>query len=170
MTNFVEIRHNLDGNMFVWLWMKYVTDINDTKHCTNSLYGPYSKKMSRHNPNLISDGFVICDEKPVGSYSALYICGVSQKGYRKKENYSHNLHVPILPALGEVSNFSFENWRITVRNGLVLSIPTQDQIPDQYRNLPAEFTTCRIFRWAVGWKNRGFPSTPKQLKNDRYNS
>ncbi len=44
--------HNLDPKKFVWLWMKYVRGTNLAHHCTNSLRGPYSKILSKHNPEL----------------------------------------------------------------------------------------------------------------------
>lgn len=40
---------------------------------------------------------------------------------------------------------------MTVQNGRFLPIPASpDDIPEQYRRLPGEYTTCRIFRWAAG--------------------
>ncbi len=131
--------------------MKYVTAANDAHHCTNVLRGSYSKKLSKHNAALTSDLPVICDELPAGSFAALYICGVAKKGYAKKQNYPHNLHVPILPAPGQSSDFAFEEWRFKIRNGLVLPIISESELPEFYKGLPSEYTACRIFRWAVGW-------------------
>ena len=151
MSHLVTIRHNLAPRRFVWLWMKYVTGANDSHHCTNVLRGPYSKKLSKHNPDVAPGVTVVCDEQPAGSFSALYVCGVAQQGYRQKQNYLHNLHLPILPAPGETSEFAFEDWRFTIRNGAVLPIPSEAELPERYRSLPPEYTTCRIFRWAVGY-------------------
>lgn len=150
MLDAIEIHHNLDPTQFVWLWMKYVTGANDSHHCTNVLRGRYSKKLSRHNPNLVLEVPVICDELPAGTFSAVYVCGVAKRGYAKKQNYPHNLHLPILPAPGRTSDFAFEQWRFVIRNGVVLPIPTEAELPERYRTLPKEYTTCRIFRWAVG--------------------
>ena len=151
MSDSVQIDHNLDPRQFVWLWMKYVTGANDANHCTNVLGGRYSKKLSKHNPDLAPGVSVTCDEQPAASYAALYICGVAKQGYAKKQNYPHNLHIPILPAAGATSHFSFEEWRLTIRNGIVLPICSEEELPERYRSLPKEFTTCRIFRWAVTW-------------------
>jgi hypothetical protein len=152
MTGVVEVSHNLDPRRFVWLWMKYVTGVNDTQHCTNVLRGRYSKKLSKHRAGVGEQGLetsIVCDEQPAGSFSALYVCGVAQQGYRQKQNYPHNLHLPILPSPGEISEFAFEEWRFTIRNGVVLPIPSEAELPERYRSLPPECTTCRIFRWAV---------------------
>ncbi|MDW7712602.1 MAG: hypothetical protein SCH98_19225 [Deferrisomatales bacterium] len=50
---------------------------------------------------------------------------------------------------GQISEFAFEDWRFTIENGLVLPIPAESELPERYRSLPPEYTTCRIFRWAV---------------------
>lgn len=151
MSGPIEIYHNLDADRFVWLWMKYVTGAIDSHHCTNVLRGRYSKKLSKHNPRLMDEVPVICDEYPSGTFSALYICGVAKQGYSTRENYPHNLHVPICPSPGQESSFLFENWELKIHNGAVLAIPAEQQLPECYRLLPQEYTTCRIFRWAVGY-------------------
>ena len=45
----IEIAHNLESRDFVWLWAKYVTGFNPNHHCTNSIRGRYSRKLSKHN-------------------------------------------------------------------------------------------------------------------------
>lgn len=166
MNAVVEVTHNLDPRRFVWLWMKYVTGVNGAHHCTNSLRGRYSKKLSKHRAGGGGQGLgaggkgarpgepgleprIVCDEQPAGSFKALYVCGVAAQGYRQRQNYPHNLHLPILPAPGHTSEFAFEEWRFTIENGVVLPIPTAAELPERYRALPPEYTTCRIFRWAV---------------------
>lgn len=145
----VELRHNLDPRKFVFLWMKYVVGANDQQHCTNSLRGKYSRKLSKHNKDFRSGVPVVCDEQPAGAFVALYVCGVASAGYSKKLNYLHNLHLPILPAPGRVHDFAFEDWHVTIINGIALPVPAEEDLPSRYRALPPQFTTCRIFRWAV---------------------
>ena len=48
-----------------------------------------------------------------------------------------------------------EDVRFVIRNGVVLPVPTEAELPERYRTLPKEYTTCRIFRWAVGWFQPG---------------
>lgn len=155
----IAIDHNLKPEKFMWLWTKYVTGVNDEKHCTNCLRGRYGKILSKHNEALISTPIVTLDEQPSYAFSALYICGVIKKGY-PRSNYSHNLHAVIRPAQGRSDTFEFENWRLQLTNGFFEPIPREDQLPERYQSLPPSFTTCRIFRWAVGSElnvNRSIP-------------
>jgi hypothetical protein len=133
----------------MWLWAKYVRGVNPSRHCTNSLRGSYSKHFSKWSPSLSSS--IAFDEKPPGSFGAIYLCGVSSRGYAKHLNYPHNVHIAIQPEDGVSDEWSFENWRVDIRNGRLLVIPDAKDLPAQYQSLPAEFTTCRIFRWAVSW-------------------
>lgn len=148
----IIILHNLDPDKFVWLWAKYVRGVNDTKHCTNSILGRYSKKLSKHNPELTQQPELVLDEEPGDSYKAIYICGVAKKGYSAKKNYPHNLHTAVMPKPGTSDEFHFEDWHLKVENGVFMPIPTEDELPERYKDLPAEFVTCRIYRWAVGFQ------------------
>lgn len=145
----IVLEHNLDPQRFMWLWAKYVRGVNDQKHCTNSLLGKYSHRLGGHNTDLQSTVRLVLDEFPPGTISAVYICGVAKQGYRNHENYPHNLHATILPQPGRRDMFSFENWLLKVENGVFDRIPALGELPEVYRKLPDEFTTCRIFRWAV---------------------
>jgi len=144
----VCLNHNLEPEKFMWLWTKYVTGINDQKHCTNCLRGPYGKILSKHNEELRASPVVVLDELQEGSFNAIYICGVIKKGY-PRTNYEHNLHAAIQPMAGSNDSFLFENWRLTVTNGVFLTIPSEAELPERYRSLGPEYKTCRIFRWAV---------------------
>jgi hypothetical protein len=146
----IEIAHNFDPNQFMWLWAKYVIGFNDKHHCTNSIRGRYSRKLSKNNPEFAATQFMIMDEQPLNSYSAIYICGVSKAGYSRKANYPHNVHVAICLDEGSVAEWSFEKWTLQIRNGRCLPIPaTEEDLPAQYRVLPPAYTTCRIFRWSA---------------------
>ncbi len=145
----VKLFHNLDGAAFMWLWSKYVRAINDKKHCTACLRGPYSKRLSRHNPELLAKGELILDEVLPEEFKAIYICGVARKGYSVKKNYPYNLHAAILPKPGAKDNFEFDKWKLSVENGVFLPIPSEKELPKVYQKLEPEYTTCRIFRWAV---------------------
>jgi hypothetical protein len=143
----IEIVHNFRPEKFKWLWTKYVTGRNDLHHCTNSIRGRYSKKLTRLNRDFSQT--LVLDEMPVNSYSAIYVCGVSAAGYAQHKNYPHNVHLPIEPLPAHEDHWAFEDWTVTIRNGRILPIPSEHEIPLRYRALPPEFTTCRIFRWAV---------------------
>jgi hypothetical protein len=149
----IEIEHNFDPRKFRWLFAKYVQGINDRYHCTNCIRGPYSRLFTKHNPSFAPGTKVLMDELPPGQYEALYICGVAAKGYRRGQNYPHNVHVAIAPLGGSHETWNFENWTMEIMNGRLLKIPESvEEIPIQYRKLPPEFTTCRIFRWATSFQ------------------
>lgn len=144
----VQITHNLRREEFRWLWMKYVTGINHARHCTNSLRGRYGRLLSGHNEALNSTPTLILDEQPAGTFGYIYICGVSKRGY-PRTNYTHNLHAVIKPDFGNEDTLQFENWQLCVKNGVFEAMPSERDLPKQYKSLPAEFITCRIFRWGV---------------------
>lgn len=117
----IEMVHNFDPNQFMWLWAKYVVGFNEKYHCTNSIRGRYSTKFNKSSPALTVSPSVQFDEQAWGSYRAIYVCGVSKRGYPKKQNYSHNVHAAILPEIGAEDQWSFENWRVTIQNGRFLT-------------------------------------------------
>lgn len=144
----VVLCHNLNPDAFMWLWMKYVRGVNDQHHCTNCLRGWYGNRLNKANRSLLATPDLVLDERPLSSFHAIYICGVYKQGY-PKSNYPHNLHAAVLPRQGAEDRFQFENWTLDVRNGIFLTIPLESELPTRYRSLPPEFTSCRIFRWAV---------------------
>ena len=159
----IRISHNLSGDKFMWLWAKYVRGFNETKHCTNSLVGRYSKKLWKNNATLKQRGEEVLDEQS-DSWSAIYICGVSKAGYSSKKNYPHNLHAAIIPVPGKHDEYRFEDWVMSIENGLFTKVPSEPELPPQYQGLPAAFTTCRIFRWAVGIAPQlGSPTVPSGM-------
>ncbi len=167
----IEIAHNLEPRDFVWLWAKYVTGFNPKHHCTNSIRGRYSRKFSKHNKELTVSEVITMDECIPNSYSAIYICGVAREGYTRKTNYEHNLHAVISPRPGVFETWSFERWHLQVRGGAFLHIPASAQeLPHRYRDLPPEYTTCRIFRWSACYfeaGNQGLISESKPASGSR---
>lgn len=152
----ITITHNLDPSSFVYLWAKYVRGVNLERHCTNCLRGAYSRSLSKpNNPLLKQNTTLVLDEYPVDSFKAVYICGVSSQGYRRrpKANYPHNLHLPIYPQPGVTDTYRFEDWIVEISNGRAGAIPGKDTLPLPWAGLPDEYTTCRIFRWAVAHRD-----------------
>lgn len=145
----LELTHNLEPEQFKWLWAKYVTGFNDSQHCTNSLRGYYSKNFSKHNPAFVQGATIMLDERVPNTFDAIYLCGVSGNGYRSHLNYPHNVHAAIVPELDKVDVWSFESWRISIRGGRFVPIPSIECLPERYVGRSDEFTTCRIFRWAA---------------------
>lgn len=67
--------------------------------------------LHKKKPDFKQDQDLILDEFPELGWDAIYICGVSSKGYAKHLNYPHNVHIAIIPAPGETDEWSFENWK-----------------------------------------------------------
>lgn len=161
MTAPVVLHHNFDPDAFMWLWAKYVVRPNLDKHCTASLKSvtvpradvkgtPYSQKFSKaSNPAMHATPCLAMDENCGSPYAAIYVCGVSATGYAQKKNYPHNFHAAVVPAAGREDTYLFEDWALTVENGLFTRIPGQDELPDSLRQRPSAYVTCRIFRWAA---------------------
>jgi hypothetical protein len=163
----IEIAHNLEPRDFVWLWAKYVTGFNPERHCTNSIRGRYSRKLSKHNKELTTSGVIVMDECHPDSYRAIYVCGVAKQGYAKKTNYEHNLHAAISPRPGAFETWSFEKWHLQIRGGAFLYIPNSAQeLPARYRDLPPEYTTCRIFRWSACYFDGSGPGLVVESKTN----
>lgn len=155
------LEHNLDPNSFKWLFVKYVRGINDKHHCTNGFIGQYSDKIGaadrlRRAGKKWLDPQIKFDEQPLGSYDAIYICGVSKKGYNskeklpywEKENYKNNLHVAIKSVPGQSDQQVFnDKWNLKIKNGIFLPIPGEAELPERYKKLGDEFLKCRMFRW-----------------------
>tara|TARA_B100001093_G_scaffold179259_1_gene171884 strand:- start:1128 stop:1664 length:537 start_codon:yes stop_codon:yes gene_type:complete len=156
----IELTHNLEPNAFKWLWAKYVCETNLTKHCQACLKGtqikddkgrgtPYSQLFSKaSNPEMLNMKTLILSEIDNGDFKAIYLCGVVSKGYSVKKNYPHNLHAAIVPKIGTSDVYSFEKWKLEVKNGFFTKIPEESELPMKYKSLPDAYTTCRIFRWA----------------------
>ena len=152
----ILIHHNLIPDRFMWLWAKYATVFNPERHCVHAMRGKLSKRFSAaSNPDMERTSPIALDEQPSGSFNAIYICGVARQGYSQKKNYPHNLHTAIWPEEGAVDEFEFEGWELRVEGGRFMRIPREDELAREYRDLPPEFTTCRIFRWAYQALDKG---------------
>ena len=148
----IEISHNFDPACFMWLWTKYVTGFNEKYHCTSSIRGRYSRKLWKGNANLTSQPTILLDEQPENTVRAVYICGVARAGYSSHKNYPHNVHAAVLPVEGEEDEWQFEQWKLNVKNGRFSRIPASaEDIPPRFRQLPQEYVSCRIFRWAAAY-------------------
>jgi len=141
----IELSHNFNPAKFKWLWAKYVTGFDERHHCTNSIRGHYSRKFSKRNPNLTDSNGIDFDERSPNSFDVIYICGVSSNGYRTKLNYPHNVHAAIISESDKIDEWCFESWRMTIRGGRFLPIPSIECLPERFIRLGDEFTTCRIF-------------------------
>lgn len=168
----VEIEHNLDEKKFKWLWAKYVKAGNINRHCTGCLVGPYSKKFSgTTNKELLLQPAMLMDE--CNDFEAIYFCGVLKEGYLNKNpdknNYRHNVHFVVIPQLGNSNVWEFENWKVTIKNGILERIPKIYELDNSLFKFPydAHYFTCRIFRWMVGHFYPEFIKSTIKLENER---
>lgn len=145
----IIINHNFDGSKFMWLYAKYAYGVNPEKHCTNAIKGKYSKRFTRHSDEFKPGVPIVMDEFPESEWDAIYICGVSRKGYSQHKNYEHNVHIAIIPKPGAKDSWKFENWEMTIENGVFERIISEDELDERFKNLPSQYVTCRMFRWAV---------------------
>ena len=145
----IIVRHNFDPQKFMWLYAKYAYGANPTHHCTNAIRGKYSKQFNRNNPDFANGEPITMDEFPELGWDAIYICGVSTKGYKNHTNYPHNVHIAIVPEEGRKDVWRFEEWEMTIENGRFEYVAGEDDLPAAFRELPSEYVTCRMFRWAV---------------------
>lgn len=123
-----------EASGFRYLWLKYVTGPNMTRHCAQALQGRYSQRVKR---DMALGRVVALDE--FGPYSALYLCGVSPR-------WATNLHVAFRPGPGRV--------RRRLYNGLELELVGVEELPiialpEGWRGFGPEFTTCRNFQFAA---------------------
>ena len=149
----IVLTHNFDARRFKWLYAKYACGCNTAHHCTNAIRGRYSKKFTRLSSEFVLGQAIVLDEFPGGTWDAIYICGVSTSGYSRHANYPHNVHVAVLPRPGAKDTWSFEGWTMSVENGVFEPVISEAELNAKYKNLPEEFVTCRMFRWAV-WHYR----------------
>lgn len=145
----IELTHNFDGKRFKWLYAKYANGCNPAHHCTNAIRGKYSKRFSRLSQDFAPGKILVLDEFPQETWDAIYICGVSANGYTKHENYPHNVHVALIPKNGAKDHWEFEDWKMDVENAVFEHVPSEEEIDKSFASLPDEYTTCRMFRWAV---------------------
>ena len=163
----IIIQHNFISSKFMWLYAKYAHGCNPAHHCTNAIQGKYSKNFSKRNLSFKPENAVVMNEFPETTWDAIYICGVSSNGYSKKMNYSHNVHVAILPKEGSVDHWEFENWVMDIKNGIFEYVPSQDEIDPGFLRYPFDYRTCRMFRWAV-WHYHESPKKTNMIKTCDY--
>jgi hypothetical protein len=125
---------------FRFLWLKYVSGFDPSKHCARCLRGPFSARIS---PQMDLRYAISLDEYEC---DYLYLCGVSPR-------WETNLHIVFQPSAGDII-------RVTTYNGLEIEIHGATQVPippleQGFMGLPKEFTTCRNFQFGVAYY--GFP-------------
>ncbi len=144
---------------FEIMWLRYVTGFNPVHHCAACLRGSYRKGFFSEMP--IGTGITYRVDDSKSPYRAMYLCGVS-RGFR----WSNNLHIPFVPAAGEViREVTYNGIEILIANARRLPIPP---LPGGWRSYSNRFTTCRNFQFAVdffGADNEKADSRPWFMPN-----
>ena len=119
---------------FVQLLGKYVSGFDSDKHCHYCLKG---KQESRLHRKMEDDSFYL---ESNSRYFYLFAMGRSPK-------HETNVHLVVEHRPGSVASIgSAYGATFTIRDALALRV---DRLPDNWRDLPPAFTTCRNFQFGV---------------------
>jgi hypothetical protein len=120
-----------------YLWLKYVSGFQPSRHCAGCLVGPYSKAvrigMPTNTPAQLDEA---------EDWRQLYLCGVASAG-----GWAANMHLAVVPAEGETAEVRASTgtlFRIT--NARRLPIPG---LAPRFDGRPLSFTTCRNWQFGV---------------------
>jgi hypothetical protein len=132
-----------------YFWLKYITGYNLSQHCAKSFRGVYS-------PNV---GITMALRRPVAvneaPFEVAYLCG-------NTGTWEKNLHLALVPAPGrQVIRQTHHGYRVIVTDAIDLEIPP---LPDGWKGLGPEFTTCRNFQFAVARVRGDYPQLPEVLE------
>ncbi|MFJ4791804.1 hypothetical protein [Kitasatospora purpeofusca] len=131
-----------------FLWLKYVTGIDLSRHCAPALHGRYSRHINEHTLHAE----VELDEFPHAL--AWYLCGVTVDPHRWKDNP----HLALEAAPGHTQELQVQD--LTVHLDGIRPIPFTDaDVPaDSPHTDDTEYSTCRNWWFAHYLHARGVPS------------
>ena len=130
---------------YPYLWIKAVTGFCRTEHCARCLKGPFLKPTNDWAPPPNVRTAYALPRNAV----ALYICGVSRRGYQ------FNLHAPVALADDDAPRIEMpmiDDQSLLVEHAKLLDIPP---LKERWKGLDRTFTTCRNFQFGVA--HFGYP-------------
>ena len=132
------------------LWVKAVVGFDANNHCARCLRGPILKSARELAAANVRKEFVM----PKNA-RAIYICGVSSKGYH------FNLHAPCVPdeAAGPTIIPMTNGQRLIIENAALLPI---NPLPLGFAGRGPEFTTCRNWQFGVQTFGLGCTRSPSR--------
>ncbi len=138
---------------YLFFWVKAVTGFEHHNHCAKCLKGPFLKTSHQWAPPL----HVRREFELPRSAKALYICGVSQKGY------AFNLHAPCQPdATAErIVVPMVDDQRLVIEGARLMAIPP---LPCGWKGLGREFTTCRNYQFGCAYF--GYPDKQHSIGHE----
>jgi hypothetical protein len=120
---------------FKYLWLMYLTGFRPDRHCLACFEGLRSRRI---HPWMPLGQRIILNE---AHEKYLYLCGVSDEGW------ASNLHIAMTPRAGSsIIEATYNGLRVEISGAVKLDIPP---LPDGFRGLPREFTTCRNYQFGV---------------------
>ena len=144
---------------YTFLWIKSVHGFDARFHCAKCLKGTFLKPTGDWVPPLnVRKEYVLAPKA-----KALYICGVSRRGY------AFNLHAPCQPddSAPPLVVPMTDDQRLVIEQATLMTIPS---VPNGWNGLPESYTSCRNWAWACsvfGWPASQKSLTP-DVERDRY--
>ena len=123
---------------FRYLWLKYVTGFDLSVHCAKCLTGKYSSRFGGGTTRVIGARL---NEAPARFF---YLCGVTEKPYRWKDN----LHVAFRYKPGSVIQYDDGRTRIVIDDAERIEIRELPAYNLEPNGDKAPYHTCRNWRFA----------------------
>lgn len=136
-----------------YLWLKYVTGIDLSRHCARSLHGRYSRHVNAES----QDVEVRLDEYPHSL--AWYLCGVTTRPYR----WEDNPHLALEAAPGHTEKLSLQDLTVTVNGARPIHFDDRHIDPEHPCANRQEFSSCRNWQFAHYLHAHGVPD----IRGDR---
>lgn len=133
----VKIKNLTIKSKYHYLWLKYVSGIDLTKHCAKCLLGKYEKRI---NPNITQ--YEDVELEPSDYY---YLCGVY--------TYKTNIHLAFKEKPGNVLIIDNDFYSIEINNAEKILF-TKDEIDFNLPNSKDKnYNTCRNW-WFANYLNK----------------
>ncbi|WP_316521237.1 hypothetical protein [Kitasatospora brasiliensis] len=131
-----------------YLWLKYVTGIDLSRHCAVALHGRYS----RHIDETTREATVELDEFPHAL--AWYLCGVTSSPYR----WEDNPHLALELAPGHTQDLTVHDLTVHLDGVRPIDFTNAEVPADDPHAADHAFRSCRNWQFAHYLHNRGVPN------------
>lgn len=129
------------NEIWMYLWLKYITGVNLNVHCAKSLLGIYSKKINAKNKKFSIE----LDEDTVEYF---YLCGVTRPYIWK-----NNFHLAFKKKDGEKFEYVFNGTKVIVENAEKIDFSMADVDWNNPNAKKRDYITCRNWQFA-NWYNK----------------
>lgn len=132
--NNVVINNIVIKENYKYLWLKYVTGADLSRHCARSLIGAYDKTINQDRREYAD---LILEDAPF-----YYLCGVKK--------YNTNLHLAFYKKIGENIEIDNEYYSLHISNAKQINIVPSYIDHNKKESLLGEYNTCRNW-WFANW-------------------